>query len=192
VDAAIRVIHRDGYGAASTALIAQEAGITRGAILHHFGTRKELMAEVVRDAFRRDVGDYRALMAELQIGSRTSDWVELCWRVFSRPSGLATLEILLASRSDPELFAIVHPMQTALEGEAMSQLAKLLTSDPKIVLPRMRMIVWAVRGLMIGRIFLDDPAKMEDVAELLRDWLRAAEIAAAPIAVQTRTLPPDT
>ena len=35
------------------------------------------------------------------------------WEVLSRPSGLAVLEILQASRSDPELAELVTPMQAS-------------------------------------------------------------------------------
>lgn len=58
VDAAVRVIHRLGYGGATTALIAEEAGVSRGAILDHFGTRAVLMAEVIRDVFEKERADY--------------------------------------------------------------------------------------------------------------------------------------
>lgn len=182
VEAAIRVIHRVGYGAASTALIADEAGITRGAILHHFGTRAELMAEVVRRVFEAEVNSYDAIMRELRIGKRVSDWVELCWRVMSRPSGMAVLDILLASRSDPELAALIEPMQKQVEEDALKGLIERFPANEQTALTRMRMIVWAIRGLTMGQMFLGDPHQMERAAALLREWFRAAEDAGAAVA----------
>jgi len=42
LDAALRVFGRDGYGAARLDDIAKEAGVTRGAIAHHFGGKAEM------------------------------------------------------------------------------------------------------------------------------------------------------
>ncbi|HEX7946616.1 MAG TPA: TetR/AcrR family transcriptional regulator [Phenylobacterium sp.] len=175
VAAAIGVVHRLGYGAATTALIADEAGITRGAILHHFGTRAELMAEVIRSVFDQEVQDYDALIRELRIGRRVSDWVELCWRILSRPSGLAVLEILLASRSDPELAARLEPIQHEVEHNALAGVLARFPGGEETALARMRLIVWAIRGLALGDMLTADAGGLAPSVALLRSWLRAAE-----------------
>jgi AcrR family transcriptional regulator len=38
VEAAVRSIYKLGYGGATTAVIAEEAGISRGSIIFHFST----------------------------------------------------------------------------------------------------------------------------------------------------------
>ncbi len=42
LDAALRVFSRKGYAAAALKEIAEEAGVTRGAIYHHFGSKAKL------------------------------------------------------------------------------------------------------------------------------------------------------
>ena len=42
LDAALRVFSRKGYAAAALEDIAAEAGVTRGAIYHHFGSKEKL------------------------------------------------------------------------------------------------------------------------------------------------------
>jgi AcrR family transcriptional regulator len=182
IEAAIRIIHRLGYGAATTALIADEAGISRGAILHQFGTRAELMAEVIRHVFEQEVHDYAALMAQLRIGRRVSDWVELCWRVLGRPSGLAVLEILMASRSDVELAERVAPMQAAVEQSALKDLQAQFGGDEADTLARMRLIAWAIRGLTLAQMLLPEPEDIERSVALFRSWLKAAEDAGVSLA----------
>lgn len=51
VDAALEVIARDGYSAATLKQIADEAGLSTNGLLHHFGSREELFVAVLR---RRD------------------------------------------------------------------------------------------------------------------------------------------
>jgi AcrR family transcriptional regulator len=51
VDAAIDVLARDGYAAASTVRIARAAGVSRGVLTYHFRDRADLIAEVVRTVY---------------------------------------------------------------------------------------------------------------------------------------------
>jgi TetR/AcrR family acrAB operon transcriptional repressor len=51
--AALRVFSRDGYAAARLEDVAQEAGVTRGAIYWHFPSKADLYAALVEDATTR-------------------------------------------------------------------------------------------------------------------------------------------
>jgi AcrR family transcriptional regulator len=51
VRAAIAVIDREGYGAASVERIAKEAATTKGTVLYHFKTKEGIDAAVVRQLF---------------------------------------------------------------------------------------------------------------------------------------------
>jgi len=50
VEAAIRVLARQGYARTSLMDIAREAGMSKGAVHYHFPTKEELMAVVLRTA----------------------------------------------------------------------------------------------------------------------------------------------
>lgn len=178
VDAAVRVIHRLGYGGASTALIAEEAGVSRGAILHHFGTRAVLMAEVIRDVFEKERQEYDRLDAEAHLGHRIADWPAMLWAVFSRPSGLAVLEILQAARSDPELSELVKSTQQAVEELALTGIQSSYGAplDTRSI-DRMRLLVWAVRGLSIAQVLVKDPEEIGRSVDLFSRILEAAETA---------------
>lgn len=176
VDAAIQVIHRLGYGGATTALIAEEAGVSRGAILHHFGTRAVLMAEVIRDVFEKERSEYARLDAEAHLGHKVSDWPEMLWRVFSQPSGLAVLEILQAARSDPELADRVKATQQAIEDLARDSMrSEFQAPTDAAFVDRMRLIVWAVRGLSIAQVLIKDPQEIGRSIDLFSQILKAAE-----------------
>ncbi|WP_163596918.1 TetR/AcrR family transcriptional regulator, partial [Klebsiella pneumoniae] len=79
LDAAIGLLHRNGYGGTSTETIAEEAGVTRGALHHHFGTRAQLMAEVIGTVYERERRAYEQIAADTGRGARLSDWPEMLW-----------------------------------------------------------------------------------------------------------------
>jgi AcrR family transcriptional regulator len=49
LDAALKVFGRDGYAAARLEDVAKEAGVTRGAIYRHFGSKPALFARLVEE-----------------------------------------------------------------------------------------------------------------------------------------------
>lgn len=172
-EAAVRAISRLGYTGASNAVIADEAGISRGAITHHFASRAAFIAEVVRWVFDEEVLAYRELQRERQIGSRVSDWPRISWEVLSRPSGMAVLEIFVASRSDPDLATLIKPVQSAIEELAAKAFRERLgTSVPDN--SAIRLVVWAMRGMSLGREFIDDPDAMQESVDLLASLLERA------------------
>lgn len=165
-EAAVTTISRLGYNRASNAEIADEAGVSRGAITHHFATRAAFIAEVVKWVFDQEVAAYREIQRERQIGARVSDWPEISWEVLSRPSGIAVLEIFVASRSDPELASLIKPAQNAIEEAAATAFFDRIGAtvrDPAAI----RLVVWAVRGMALGRDFIDDPDSMQASVDLL-------------------------
>jgi AcrR family transcriptional regulator len=55
LDATIRVARREGIDAVTFRSVAEEAGVTNGLIVHHFGTRDALMREALRHAARASI-----------------------------------------------------------------------------------------------------------------------------------------
>ncbi len=172
-EAAVRAISRLGYSRASNAEIADEAGVSRGSITHHFSTRAAFIAAVVRWVFEQEVSAYRDLQRERHTGSQIADWPRISWDVLSRPSGLAVLEIFVASRSDPELAALIKPEQAAIEDLAAAAFFERLgtaVSDRSAI----RLVVWAMRGMSLGREFIDDQDAMLESVDLLAALLKNA------------------
>ncbi|PWV82388.1 DNA-binding transcriptional regulator, AcrR family [Prauserella marina] len=56
IDAATRALAAHGFGGASLTKIAAEVGISKGLVLYHFGSRTELMREVVFAQYGRMAG----------------------------------------------------------------------------------------------------------------------------------------
>ncbi len=65
LNAAIELLYNEGYVAATTHKIAERAGVSRGAMLHHFPSKDDLMLAVVRAAHERDSISLRAGLAKI-------------------------------------------------------------------------------------------------------------------------------
>ncbi len=64
VRAAHELVARGGYGAASVAAVASEAGVATGTVYRHFPSKAELFAEVFRRASQREVDAVLAAAAD--------------------------------------------------------------------------------------------------------------------------------
>lgn len=174
IDAAIAAIHELGYPAASTAVIAARAGVSRGAILHQFGTRAVLMAEVVAEVYRREAAIYEEVVGQGKVGGRVDDWPAILRDVLDRPAGVAVLEILQASRSDPELADLVRHRQAEVEDAALATVQSGLGGGRDAALAVMRLMVWSVRGLSIANRVMPAGIDTRTPVELLCSLLKLA------------------
>ena len=71
--AAIKVFSKQGYAATRLEDIAKTAGVTRGAVYHHFGGKSELFAEIIENAAQ--TGD-RAIQRAIQKGGTFLEIIE--------------------------------------------------------------------------------------------------------------------
>lgn len=178
IDAAIAVLHRVGYGATTTGLIAEEAGVSRGAMLHQYPTKVDLMLAVVSEVYDRETEEYRRRGATAASPrERFFQFPELMWDVLTRPAAMAVLEIMMGSRSDPELAARLAPLERRIEATSQATVDQILKEGGFPDLPEMnamrRLFVAAVRGLSIDLMLVKDRGELEEAIELLKRLLRA-------------------
>jgi AcrR family transcriptional regulator len=111
LEAAIDCLERDGYSRATTQLIAETAGISRGAMLHHYATKQDLIAAVIDYTMFKRMEMFLAGIRALSDDERVDEMVgvEVYWNsLLSREFG-AYLELMIAARTDPELARIFLP-----------------------------------------------------------------------------------
>lgn len=171
--AAINSLHRYGYSATPTILVAEMAGVSRGAMLHQFRTKADLMTFVVESVYEEEINAYDKLMQGIEDpGQRLLAYPMASWKVLGRPSGLAVLEILQGSRSDTELAKKLRPVQARIEADAFHHLEPGLAAGR--IAELMRLIVWTVRGLSIENVLATDPGQVEKTIDVLRALIEAA------------------
>jgi AcrR family transcriptional regulator len=111
LDATIESLHEVGYGGTTTTEVARRAGVSRGAQLHHFPTRAELVTTAVEHLFERRRQEFLDAFRKLPPeADRVQGAVDLLWSVVSGPTFYAWLEIIVAARTDAELRRSVAAM----------------------------------------------------------------------------------
>jgi AcrR family transcriptional regulator len=115
LDATIESLIDLGYAATTTTVIAERVGLSRGAQLHHFPTKAELVAEAVEHLSRRIGEDLIHETSKLPVdGDRVAAAVDLLWSRYATPLFPAWLELLVASRTDAELRRRLHAVEDRL------------------------------------------------------------------------------
>lgn len=104
LEATIDCLVEFGYAGTTTSRIASRAGATRGALIHHFQSKSELMAESVRHlAFKRTQAVLEELMAMDQSVDPIERYLDVLWRIHQGPLFIAVVELLIAARTEPDL-----------------------------------------------------------------------------------------
>jgi AcrR family transcriptional regulator len=115
-DATIDCLVEFGYAGTTTRLVAERAGVSRGAQTHHFPAKTELVAAAIEHLFDQQARNYRQALSSLPEEDRTLDQaIALLWDIVNGPSYAAVLELTVAGRTDPELRVVVHAMSAVLE-----------------------------------------------------------------------------
>jgi AcrR family transcriptional regulator len=107
LDATIDCLYQLGYANTTTTEIAKRAKLSRGAQLHHFPTKIELVTTAVQHLFEVREREFRAAFADIAKADRPRATVDLLWRMISGPIFYAWLEVLVAGRTDKTLRAAV-------------------------------------------------------------------------------------
>lgn len=171
--AAINSLHKRGYGATTTMVVAEDAGVSRGAMLHQFPTKVDLMLFVVDSVYREEIGLYQQKVLTIEDPrERVLSLPEVMWEVLSRPAGVAVLEIMQGARSDAELAARLKPLQIKIERDSF-RAVDIVAEGAGIPIPTVvkRLMVWSVRGLSVAELLAEEPGEMVKSVRLLRRLL---------------------
>jgi AcrR family transcriptional regulator len=111
LDATVGCLADLGYARTTTTEVVRRARVSRGAQLHHFPTKAELVTTAVEHLFERRRHEFRDAFAKLPPGAdRVHHAVDLLWSMVSGPTFYAWLEVVVAARTDRELQRSVIPM----------------------------------------------------------------------------------
>ncbi len=152
VDATIESLLEHGYAHTTAVEICRRAGVTRGALHHHFPSISALFVEVLEAIYR----DSDAAV-EGEGGESIASLEALVRRGFARvsqPRFKAVIEIWLAARNDPAFAEEVGPaiarMSDWFDPSASARLAGILGDDPEGA-ALYRLCMEAMIGLALGR-----------------------------------------
>lgn len=97
VAAVLESIAEVGLARTTAAEIARRAGVTWGAVQHHFGDKDGILVAVVEDSFDRFAARLEGIATEGEsLEKRAGQFIERAWEHFSSPEYRSTFEILLS------------------------------------------------------------------------------------------------
>jgi AcrR family transcriptional regulator len=99
IRAVIGIIRESGFASATSTEIAKRAGVTWGAVQHHFGGKEEILEEVLarsHRAFQHAMAN--SVFTKGSPETRVAQYVDAAWEHYRGDEYMAAMEILLATR----------------------------------------------------------------------------------------------
>ena len=126
LEATVRCLDASGYGAVTNIRVADLAGVSRGAMMHHFPTRQALIIATVEYAYET-LNQCRAIEAATSPPGldRYRLIMNLSLVAQRMPEGMALNEIRIGSRSDLEIRDGVTPMMSAISEDYVRMVSRI-------------------------------------------------------------------
>lgn len=168
LEACVEVLAERGWSGTSTTVVSQRAGVSRGAQLHHFPSKTDLVIAAVEHLASVRRRELTAAVSRLPEGEgRTRAVLGMFADLFIGPVFAAALELWVAARTDPTLLAVVGPFEQRLGRETHKLAVDLLGADEDQ--PGARELVQAtldlVRGLGLAATLADDTARRDRILD---------------------------
>ena len=112
VEAAIQAFVKLGYANTTTTHIAEQAGLSRGAMLHHFPSKMDIVKAAIEHLHEKRLSAFRRSVTEIPgDADRVTMACEAYLAHVQHPMFVAFFELSVAARTDEELRAILRPVQ---------------------------------------------------------------------------------
>ncbi|HUP99489.1 MAG TPA: TetR/AcrR family transcriptional regulator [Aeromicrobium sp.] len=174
MEATVECLVELGWTGTTTTIVSERAGVSRGAQLHHFPTKQDLVVSAVGHLMDRRREELHAKLPELPVEGRVRAALELVSTQFTSAVFFAALELWVAARSDAELLKEVAPLERAVGRETHAHAVEILGIDESR--GNNRALVQAtldlLRGLGLAAALSDDTPRR---ARILDAWAEVLE-----------------
>ncbi|WP_460368793.1 TetR/AcrR family transcriptional regulator [Actinocorallia lasiicapitis] len=169
LEAAVDCLATAGWTGTTVSVVAERAGVSRGAAQHHFRTREELVTAAVAYGTDNRVAHARDLLTLAGGRASTLDVLRMLADLYTSALFRAALQLWVAASSDPALRDQVLPLEARFGRVTHRLVVEALGADE--TKPGVRETIQAtldlVRGLGLADLLTDDSARREN---LLRQW----------------------
>ncbi len=122
LDATVESLIEVGFARTTTLEVQRRADVSRGALLHHFPSKAELLVAAVDHLAEMRARELKLLAGQLPEGKARMDAVlELLWQCFSGTFFQVAMELRTAARTDPELRPVLVAGERALRDRIFAQ-----------------------------------------------------------------------
>jgi AcrR family transcriptional regulator len=172
LDATVDCLVSYGYAGTTTPRVAQLAGVTRGAQIHHFRSKEDLVVAAIEHlAQQRAQAAIRELARVRASPDPIATILDFLWEAHQGPMFTAAVELWVAARTDSVLAQHIERVEPVVNSTLISAIAQLVPDHP--AQRKIRNIVYtamdALRGILVANFVDRDPARAR------RRWDRACE-----------------
>ncbi len=163
-----------GFTRTTAAEIVRRAGVTWGAVQHHFGGKHGMLTAVLEDSFNHFVEQVESVPREGQLEKRAALFVDRAWEHYSSTHYRTIHEILLHYRTREDVEEA--PEWSAIMAKAWNEFWREIFHDAPVSRQRhvllARYTLATLSGLAGLLLFSGDPAEsLSRDLELLKDLL---------------------
>ncbi len=178
LDAAIDCFVEQGYTNVTTAKVANSAGVSRGAMLHHFPSKTELIQAAVEYLHDKLLEDYTARVSSIPTAlrgkKRRRAGVDAYWEHLTGDLFVVYHELCVASRTDPELKSILENSQQVFEKHVRDSNAELFeewNDRGDRFLLAMDVTKFLMEGMATGQLMTNRATRVKLLLSYLADRL---------------------
>ncbi|MDS1270524.1 TetR/AcrR family transcriptional regulator [Lipingzhangella sp. LS1_29] len=180
LESAIDCLAAYGWHATTMGVVAEHAGVSRGAAQHHFPTREDLITAALEYMTESRLERIRAEVDALPQGpGRTEAALRRVVDCFTDPLFKAALQVWTAAAADERLRARIVPLEERFGRRAHHATVELLGVDDSD--PLAHRLVQATldmaRGFGLADVLTDDSARRSGI---IRQWAATLDAALAP------------
>ncbi|MFI9406596.1 TetR/AcrR family transcriptional regulator [Nocardia sp. NPDC052316] len=170
LDATIDCLVEYGYAGTTTPRVAERAGVTRGAQVHHFGSKTDLVVAAISHLAQLRAETAMREMAKVERGDDpVAAALEFLWELHQGPLFIATVELWVAGRTDPVLAAAMEKVEPFVNNAVLMAVARFVPDE--IRRKEARDFIYtamdALRGILISNFVDPDNERAQ------RRWRRA-------------------
>ncbi|GLZ39012.1 TetR/AcrR family transcriptional regulator [Actinokineospora sp. NBRC 105648] len=170
LEAAVDCLAEVGWTGSTVSVVAERAGVSRGATQHHFPTREDLFTAAIEYVASERLAHMRAELPHLPSGrGRTESVVSAIGEMYTGKLFRAALQLWVAAASDELLRAQVVPLERHVGREAHRLTVEALGADESRagVREAVQATLDLARGLGLANLLTDDSRRR---ARVLTEW----------------------
>jgi AcrR family transcriptional regulator len=164
IDAAIQLVHEFGFRRLTIGDVAHRAGLTSGAIQHHFSSRRALIRGVVHALFPAlNIGIDHIAAEGQPVSERMDHLIDGYWRIYSRSEYLVFWELVFGTKDLPEFRDYLRSLQKEITTAGIADFNRLFADcdlPPRQAKKAYVFLTSQLRGLALLSLF--EPEKVLD------------------------------
>jgi AcrR family transcriptional regulator len=171
LEATVNCLVTYGYASTTTHRVAELAGVTRGAQIHHFRAKEDLVIAAIEHLAQQRAQVAVAEVARIRESPDPAAAVlDFLWEAHQGPFFIATLELWIAARTDPALAQQIQRVEPVVNGALLAAIEQLLPD--RTARRELSYVAYtamdALRGILVAG-FVDG-----DAARTRKRWDRAS------------------